>query len=80
MRDSTPSPPANANAKGRKPAARRACEIETRSARLMKRNGTSMTAKTASEPPTTNAAHRRRDASAASGSRRSAATGIAHAV
>jgi hypothetical protein len=43
----------------------------------MKRNGTSMTAKTASEPPTTNAAHRRRDASAASGSRRSAATGIA---
>ncbi len=51
--DNTPSPPANANANGRKPAARRACEIETRSARVVNSSGTSMTAKTASEPPAT---------------------------
>ncbi len=59
---STPKPPANANAKGRNPAARRACEIETRSASDVKRNGSSITAKTASDPPTTYAAHRRRAA------------------
>ena len=39
MRESTPRPPAKANANGRNPAARRACEIETRSARVVKRNG-----------------------------------------
>ena len=37
IRDSTPRPPANANANGRKPAARRACEIETRSESEVKR-------------------------------------------
>ncbi len=60
--ESTPSPPANAKAKGRKPAARRACEIDTTSESVVKRNGMSMTANTASDPPTTYAAQRRRAA------------------
>ena len=46
-------PPARANANGRKPAALRACEIETRSESDVKKNGSNITAKTASEPPTT---------------------------
>ena len=41
-RASTPMPPANANANGRNPAARRACEIETRSASDVKRKGSNM--------------------------------------
>ena len=71
-RASTAIPPAKANANGRNPAARRACEIETRSASEVKRNGTSITANTASEPPTTYAAHRLRAANPASGTSSSA--------
>ena len=70
----TARPPAKANANGRKPAARRACEIETRSERSVKSSGTSMNVNTASDPPTANAAQRRRAANAASGMSRSAAT------
>ena len=78
-RASTPIPPANANANGRKPAARRACEIETRSDSDVKRYGTSIAANTASEPPTTYAAHRRRAAKPASGIMSSAAIATAPA-
>src|SRR3954470_13826318 len=52
---STNRPPAKANAKGRKPAARRACEIETRSAKVGKSADVSVTVSTASDPPSTNA-------------------------
>ena len=72
-----PIPPAKAKANGRKPAALRACEIETRSASDVKRYGTSMTANTASEPPTTYAAQRRRAARPASGIMSSAAIATA---
>ena len=70
-------PPTKANANGRKPAARRDCESDTASERCSKRNGTSIAASTASEPPSTNGAQRRRQASAASGNRISAATATA---
>ena len=49
-RERTARPPAKANANGRKPAARRACEIETRSERSVKSSGTSMNVNTASDP------------------------------
>ena len=70
-------PPASANANGKKPASRRACESETTSENGVNSHGTSVIAKIASEPPTTYAAHRRREASAVSGTSRSAATATA---
>ena len=77
----TPSPPANANASGQKPAARRDCESETsvgeRDEEWRRR---ASRAKTASAPPSANAAQRRRSASPASGSSRSAATATAPAA
>ena len=76
-RASTPIPPAKANANGRKPAARRACEMETRSDSDVKSAGTSIAANTASEPPTTYAAHRRRAAKPASGTMSRAAIATA---
>ena len=60
-----------------KPARRRACESETTSANGVNSHGTSVIAKIASEPPTTYAAQRRREASAVSGIRSSAATATA---
>ena len=73
----TAAPPATANANGTKPAARRACEIETASANRVKRSGTSISTSTARKPPSTNAAQRRRPASTASGTAKSATTAIA---
>ena len=70
-------PPASANEKGMNPASRRDWESETTSENGVKSHGTSVIAKTASEPPTTYAAQRRRDASTANGIRSSAATAIA---
>ena len=58
---------------------RRACEIETASAKCGKTNGSSVTAKVASIAPSTNAAQSRRCAKTASGSSTSAATAIAPA-
>ena len=52
--DSTASPPANANANGRKPTSRRACESDTTSARRVKSSGTRASASTVSAPPSTN--------------------------
>ena len=51
--ESTAVPPANANANGRKPAARRDCDSDTTSESRSKRNGVSVTASTASDPPST---------------------------
>ena len=70
-------PPTSANANGRNPAARRDCESDTASDRCSKKNGTSITASTASEPPRTNDDQRRPQARAASGTRISAATATA---
>ena len=50
---STPIPPASANENGMNPASRRDCESETTSENGVKSHGTSVIAKTASEPPTT---------------------------
>jgi hypothetical protein len=49
---STPMPPASANEKGMNPASRRDCDSETTSENGVKSHGTSVIAKTASEPPT----------------------------
>ena len=72
-------PPANANPNGRNPASRRDCESETTSENGVKSQGRSVIAKITSEPPTTYAAQRRRDASAVSGISNSAATATAPA-
>ena len=50
---STPIPPARANENGMNPASRRDCDRETTSENGVKSHGTSVIAKTASEPPTT---------------------------
>ena len=76
-RASTAAPPANANANGTKPAARRDCESDTRSEKRGNTNGQSSSASTSTVPPRTNALQRRRAANAASGTRTSAATAIA---
>ena len=60
-----------------KPTRRRACEIETASAKWGKTKGTSVSAKTASEPPSTQAAHRLRAANSANGTQSRAATATA---
>ena len=74
---STQAPPAKANGSGRKAARRRAWDSETAPAKCGKTNGTSRIANTASVPPSTNAAQRRRQATAASGTSTSAAIATA---
>src|SRR4051812_5786103 len=68
-RASTAAPPATANPNGTKPAARRACEIETASAKCVKRSGSTIRARTRTKPPSTNAAQRRFAASTNGGGR-----------
>ena len=67
------------SANGTKPAARRACEIETASAKRVKSSGRSISASTSRNPPSTNAAQRRLAARTASGTESSAATASAAA-
>ncbi len=61
-RVSTAIPPANAKAKGTKPAARRDWESETRSEKCGKRTDESSMPSTSTVPPSTNALQRRRAA------------------
>ena len=61
-RASSASPPAKAKANGTKPAARRDWESETAFEKWTKSSGTSISASTATAPPSTNAPQRRRAA------------------